>query len=299
MNSGSTHSTSETADPTEIGNLLGKTISDIGIPPCPAILSQINAEMNKDEPDPKSLDSIISADVGLAAGLIALANSPFFGVRSRVRSVKEALQMLGLGMASRAIASLILRNMFPPTPALERFWDASARIARLSAWLTQEERIGVKISADEAYTFGLFRDCGIPVLLKRFGEYPEVLKKANVEKEKSFTAVEDGLVPTNHAAAGCLLAQAWWLPDDLCLAIRNHHDYQLLEKSGAAKRPAKMLCLIAIAQLAEYLLQKHSSHSQTEEWSKGGEACLHLLGISLEMLASICEQSAEIATGDI
>ena len=289
------NATSET-ESTKLGTLLGRTIGDIGIPPCPAILSQINAEMSKDDPDPKYLDSIICSDVGLAAGLIALANSPFFGFRHRVRSVKEALQMLGLNIASRAIASLILRKMFPPTPALERFWDASARIARLSGWLAQG-RIGIKISPDEAYTFGLFRDCGIPVLLKRFDDYPETLKQANADKVLCFTAVEEASYPTNHAAVGCLLAQAWWLPDDISLAIRQHHDYRLLEHSHLAK-PSKMQGLIATAQLAEHLLQKHSCLSQTEEWQKGGEICLHLLGIGEDELCAIHEESAAIVAGD-
>jgi HD-like signal output (HDOD) protein len=284
------------SDPSTVEKLLGKTIGDIGIPPCPAILNQINEEMRKDDPDPRHLDTIISSDVGLAAGLIALANSPFFGFRNRVRSVKEALQMLGLNIASRAIAGLILRKVFPPSPVMERFWDASARISRLSGWLTQEQRIGHKLSSDEAYTFGLFRDCGIPVLLKRFPNYPEALKQANADTSRSFTEIETEHCAANHAAVGCLLAQAWWLPDDICLAIHHHHDHHLL--ANCTGKPSKMLLLVAVAQLAEHLLQKHSNLSQTQEWQKGGEACLALLDISEAQLETIYTDSAAIATGE-
>jgi HD-like signal output (HDOD) protein len=252
--------------------------------------------MAKDEPNLKNLEALICSDVGLAAGLIALANSPFFSIRNRVRSVREALQLLGLAVAGRAIATLILRNVFPPTPALARFWDASARIARLSGWLTQGERIGAKLRPDEAYTFGLFRDCGIPVLLKRFPEYAEVLRKANGDKDGSFTAVEETVCRTNHAAVGCLLAQAWWLPEDLYLGIRHHHDYLQLKQDAGAMLSATTLRLIATTQLAEHLLQKHTGLSNTQEWHKSDVLCLELLNITGDRLNALYEESTDLAT---
>jgi HD-like signal output (HDOD) protein len=166
--------------PSPVDALLESSLKDIGIPPRPAILQRISDEMLKDEPDFRRLANIIGADVSLAAGLIKTANSPFFGSRNRVRSVNEALVMLGLDVASRAIAGLILRKVFPASLHLERFWDASARIARLSGWLAK--RVGHnKLRQDDAYTFGLFRDCGIPVLLMRFPGYNKVLAAANAE----------------------------------------------------------------------------------------------------------------------
>lgn len=282
-------------DPSRVGALLENAIRDIGIPPCPAIVDQINAEMRKDEPDFKRLSSVISADVSIAAGLITVANSPFFGFRNRVRSVNEALMMLGLSVASRAIAGLVLRKLFPNTPQLERFWHASAAVARLSGWLAQQPHCGIRVRADDAYTFGLFRDSGIPMLMKRFGNYFEVLKKANEEKEQSFTAVEDAACSTNHAVIGGLLAQGWWLPEDICQAIRHHHDYRLLESDTL---PVSVLGLIAIAQLAEHLFQHSTGLSQTQEWLKVGGVCLRLLGFDEADLAVLYEESAAVIAGE-
>lgn len=292
-----TTSVSDT-DASRVGTLLESAIRDIGIPPCPAILDQINAEMRKDEPDFNRLARVINSDVGIAAGLIAIANSPFFGFRNRVRSVNEALMMLGLAVAGRAIAGLILRKLFPLTPSMERFWHASASIARLSGWLAQEDHTGVKIRADDAYTFGLFRDAGIPMLLKRFSHYPDALKQANQETERSFTAVEDELCSTNHATVGGLLAQSWWLPDDICMAIRHHHDYSQLEQGPQSGLSSSTLGLIATAQLAEHLFQHQTGLSPTQEWLKGGAACLHLLGLTDADLARLYEESAAVVASE-
>lgn len=278
-------------DAGQVGTLLGNALRDIGIPPCPEILTQIHAEMAKDEPDLKHLERIICSDVALAAGLIAIANSPFFGFLKRVRSVREALLILGLRTTSQAIAGLILRKLFPDSPNLNRFWHSSASIARLGAWLAQSSLPDIKVQPDDTYTFGLFRDCGIPILLRRLPQYPEVLKLANGDKQLRFTEVEDARCPTNHAAVGCLLAQGWWLPDDICLAIRHHHD---LSPAPAQAIPTRSQGLIATVQLAEHLFQHHTGLSHSEEWHKQGVACLQVLGLDDQDMAVLYEQSAEI-----
>jgi HD-like signal output (HDOD) protein len=285
--------TLKNSSPSALDNLFERSIIDVGIPPCPAILNRFMAAAEKDEPDFSRLAAIIGTDVGLSAGLIKTANSPFFGLRQRVRSVNEALAILGLNTSSRAVAGIILRNSFPSVPNLERFWDASARIARLSGWLAQHLAIR-GLLAEDAYTFGLFRDCGIPVLLKRFPNYGAVLEVANRDDQRSFTEVEETDLPTNHAMVGCILAQSWWLPEEICLAIRNHHDLAALE-SAHSELPMLSRRLIATTQLAEHIVQRQLGLSLSQEWPKLGSACLQLLDIDGPRLEALYVEVAPVA----
>ncbi len=271
--------------PTPVDNLFERAILNVGIPPCPAILKKFMAEANKEEPDYNRLASIIGTDVSLSAGLIKTANSPFFGIRQRVRSVNEALTVLGLRIATHAVAGIILRNSFPHAPNLERFWDTSTRIAQLSGWLAQHLEIR-GLHAEDAYTYGLFRDCGIPVLLRRFPNYEGILGTANRDAERGFCKVEEAALPTNHAVVGCMLAQSWWLPEEICLAISNHHDLAALE-STASPLPALSRQLIATAQLAEHIVQHLLGLSHTQEWPKLGAACLKLLDMGETQLEAL------------
>ncbi len=275
-----------------VDELLERSLKDIDIPPRPAILDRISNEMHKDQPDYKRLANLISADVSLAAGLIKTANSPFFGYRSRVRTINEALMLLGLQVTSRALAGIVLRNIFPGTLKLDRFWDASARVARLSGWLAQHLSKS-KLRPDDAYTFGLFRDCGIPVLLMRFPDYKQILARANEATELSFTAVEESALPTNHAMVGYQLTQSWWLPEEICLAIRHHHDASVIATPSIAS-PLTSRYRIATAQFAEYLLQRHTGLGHTSEWPKLGSACLHLLDIAEDDIEPILTEAAAV-----
>ncbi len=276
----------------EVERLVEQSILDLGIPPCPAILTQFMAEIARDEPNYRLLESLIGSDVSISAGLIKTANSSYFGLHKRVRSGAEALVVLGLRTTSQAIAGIILRKSFHNVPNLERFWDSSARISHLSGHLTQFLQIP-GLSAEDACTYGLFSNCGIPVLLGRFQNYRAILEKANREPNVSFTDIEDMDMPTNHAMVGCLLAQNWWLPEEICLAIRNHHELQALDVNNT-KLPLVSRRMIATSQLAEHLLQKQFGLCQTMEWEKLGEACLNLLEITRERLDSIYLDAASL-----
>src|SRR5512135_80564 len=85
------HPSSDEEAKTQVGTSILQEIRTIGIPPRPTILTQIEAEMRKDEPNFKHLAALIGADVGLAASLIKVANSPYYGFSKKVRSVSEAL----------------------------------------------------------------------------------------------------------------------------------------------------------------------------------------------------------------
>jgi len=272
-----------------VDGVLEQSIKGIDIPPRPLIIDRVRAAMNEEVPNFKRVGELISADVSLAGGLIKTANSPYFGYRSRARSINEALLMLGLDVTCRAIAAISLRQAFPNSAHYERFWDASAKIAVLSGWLARRLK-RPRLRADDAYTYGLFRDCGIVILLRRFPDYKMTLHRANNEAVLSFTALEQRELPTDHAVIGCLLAQSWWLPDEICQAIRHHHELASIATADSAV-PLASRYLFAIGQTAEHLLQQVSGASHTAEWPKLGAACLRLLDLKDENLPELYEEA--------
>jgi len=277
---------------TTIESQLEDSLREIAIPPRPVILDRVNEEMHKDDPDFNHLASIIAADVALSASLIKITNSPFFGFRGRVHTPREALMLLGLNVAGKAISGIVMRQAFPKSPQLERFWDASALIARLAGWLAPR-LTNNRLRADDAYTFGLFRDCGIPILLSRRASYFDVLVEANHDDSRCFTEIEDLALPTNHAIVGSMLSQSWWLTDETSLSIRHHHDLAFIA-ANTIPPTLNSRHMIAVAQLAEHLLQQHTKRSFTQEWAKLGPACMHLLKLTDENIAEMLIEAVPV-----
>jgi len=267
-------------------------IRDIGIPPRPTVLAQIQAESAKDEPDFINLARILSQDVGLSASLIKVANSPYFSFGKKVPTVHEAMLVLGLKLVVNTVAGLALQQVFKHVPNLEDFWNTSASNARAANWLAR--KIGPKcgIRPEDAYTFALFRDCGIPVLLIPFPEYQSTLTAARAERVLSFTQVEDRAMGINHAHVGAEMAANWLLPEEICQAIRHHHDSEVPDAV-----PERSKALIAISHVAEYLDQLKNGQEPTSEWEKFGPARLAGLGIDDARFATLSEDFASKFAG--
>ena len=264
----------------QVTDLLRLELGSIKIPPRPAVMSSIEKEMRSQAPNFGALESIISLDVGISASLLKIANSAFFGFNGHARSVKDALQILGPNTVATAVAALSLRKAFAHVPNLERYCDSSARIAQLSGWLVGQIGPGPrKIRSEEAYTFGLFRDCGIPVLMSMYADYYDILKAANNEEVRSFTAIEDDEMGLNHAMVGAALAEEWQLPIEFRAAIELHHDSDAIRGLSAHKAPDISRYFMAISQLGEYLFQRLSGMNKTREWGKLGTVCRDTLGL--------------------
>ncbi len=285
-----------TIAPADVESRMGIEVRNIGIPPRPAILEQINREIANSEPDFAHLAALIGSDVALAASLIKVANSPYYGFSKKVRSVQEALLVLGLKVAVRTIAGLSLRAVFKRAPSFERFWDASACTARVADWLVQRLSGRHGVRPEDAYTFALFRDCGIPVLMMPFPEYRGILQQANEEESLSFTDVEDVALSINHAIVGAELAENWLLPEEIHQAIRHHHDLAVLQANPPPGVEPATRRLIAIAQLAEYLIQQNTvrDHNHTREWPKLGPACLALLELDGDALHTLTGEAVAV-----
>ncbi len=277
----------------ELETQLLASIRQIGIPPRPVILEKIAAEMRQEDPDLITLARIISADVSISGSLLKVVNSPYFGYRNKARTVQDALTMLGLSNTASTIATIVLRNVLPPMPALERFWDASARVAQISGWLVQEIGRKDSVRTEDAYTFSLFRDCGIPIMMRKFPQYIETLAIANADTERAFTEVEESRHPTSHAVVGCLLGQSWWLPENTCQAIRHHHDFVSIRAGAGALQPA-VRRLIALSQVAERIDQEMTGQNRSCEWEKMGEACLDLLELKIDDMPQLQAGATEL-----
>ena len=143
-----------------------KILSTIKIPPRPVVLEEINRETKKDDPDLRKIAQIISKDIALTAGMLKTANSPFFGLRTKVETVQQAVITLGLNNVIGIVTGLALKNAIEvKDPTLEGFWNSAENLANISAYLT---RLVSSVPKDLAYMYGLFHDSGIPFMLQKF-----------------------------------------------------------------------------------------------------------------------------------
>lgn len=255
-----------------------RIVKSVGIPTRPGILLDLEKEVKKDDPDFRQIEHLVVSDVGLSAALLKTINSPFYATRNKATTIRQAISILGLSTLSRLVTGLVVRNLLSPPGqiSMERFWDASAKIAVTSSYLAKQLP---GMDKDEAYTFGLFQDCGIPVLMQKFPDYKQTLGLANEALDRKFTDIEEERYQTNHATVGYILTKSWNLPANLSNAIRFHHEYSQISESESSLS-VESQNLVALALLAEHIIQTNSGRPKSVEWSKAGPRALEHLGLS-------------------
>ncbi len=250
-------------------------LKGISIPPRPHVLVKLDNEMGKDDPDPQAIARLIGTDVGLSAAVLKTVNSPFFGLAHKISSVANAVSLLGLSAARQIVTGLVLRNSVAgQARTLERFWDSAEKVAGIAAYIASTLPRGPR---DDAYSFGLFHDIGIPILMQKFAGYRDTLALAGRIMDRPLTSVEDEHHATNHATLGYLIGKSWFLPPVICEAILHHHDQTAFAENAAISPPA--LTLIAICRLAEHLHDEYVRMHSNAEWERMGSRVLDHLGL--------------------
>lgn len=260
-----------------------QVLQGISVPPQPQIMVDLQMEQIMPNPDLRSIAKLISQDPGLSGALLKIVNSPYFGLANKVSSIQRAVNLLGSRSVINMINALSIKGEMSDETivTLNRFWDTAQDVAMTC--LTLAKRIGCE-APDEAYTLGLFHNCGIPLMLKRFPNYMTVLEEAyyNAGGERRVVDTENRLLNTNHAVVGYFTAKSWNLPRHLCETIANHHN-ALAIFSDDSSRDVQLKNLLAILKMAEHICgcsRVLGSQEQDHEWESIRRLVLDYVGLS-------------------
>lgn len=266
--------------------LLASLVKDIGIPPRPDLLERLHTELSSDRPRLDALVQVATSDVAVSAALVKIANAPWLGLPQPIGTVRVAFERLGARRCLAILSALVLRRVLPcQGPSLERFWDVAQRRSIAIAWLARQHGL---VEPDLAHSFGLFCDVGIPVLMQRFEQpsYRVTLAEANLG-HRPFTEVEVARHGTHHALVGASMAGSWGLSDELVQAVALHHDYRCL---GSSTVPQRVQILVALALVAERIIQRHQGLNRHAEWQRGGRAALLALELTPHQLEAWADE---------
>ncbi len=171
------------------------------------------------------LSQIILRDAPVTARLLKMANSAMYGRSGQVKTVHQAVVLLGFRSVKSVVLSTSVYDVFgknteSPPVDLTQFWLHSLECA------TTAQLLAAKIGhqpQEEAFVAGLLHDIGILLMGRAFGsEYGDFL--ADEEQGEDWLETESEQFGVDHREAGALLFAEWSLPEKLIEVIAQHHD---------------------------------------------------------------------------
>ena len=237
-------------------------LEGIVLPPCPAILTSLVRETRAEDPDQSKIAKLIAADVGLSAAVLTTVNSPYYGLTRKVSSIQQAITIAGMKTLVQLIMRLLLRQSFPVanTRFMESFWNESTRFSLAVSRLARELKAA---QPDEAQTYALFRDCGIPAILMNPRLAPSKEDMKSLRTLADFHVLDAESLGVDHVFLGHKLAASWHLPASLCEAIEHHH--RTADDPAAANASHEAMSLVALGELAGMVTTGDSDDAPGED----------------------------------
>lgn len=224
-----------------------------GLPTLPRLYENLCQAINRDD-DIDFIASIIEKDQAIAAKILHISNSAYYGMKTG--SVKQAILNLGLNSVKDIVFATTIFNKNLHSSMMNYFnqlWE-HAYICNQFTLLLYEKIFGKKIPTDYL-SAGLLHDIGKILLLNIFGvDYFNILKDNCIDNEKNKLGI-------THQQIGGYLLDWWGFQLPIVEAIFYHHDplnNMIINKE-----------LVAIIHLADYyswrkLDQVPSSHLDEE-----------------------------------
>ena len=232
----------------------GMLFKDVKIPPLPAAVNRLIAEINRSEPDIDRLVQLISSDPEITAKVIKTVNSSLYSPRVPVADVKRAVTLLGLAQIRSIVLAFATMDALPkPKGNLfnhNAFWIDSLLRAILARVLSRKLFSG---QMDEVFTASLLSELAVPLLLCVWDEYYEPIVKEWETSPKRLSELERQHFGWDHAQAGAWILQSWEFPEEMICYIGAHNIS--MEKIKELDLQDTIVVPLAIAALSPSVLK--------------------------------------------
>ncbi|GMV98933.1 MAG: hypothetical protein AMXMBFR84_00730 [Candidatus Hydrogenedentota bacterium] len=223
------------------------------LPALPETVQRVQAATLDPLSSVRDVADIVVMDPPVAAKVLSVANSAFYGFPQRVDDVQLAISLLGLRETYSIVLSVAVLNVFEKSKFINyrSFWldsmGCAAATRIVSKACGRKRQIGV-------FSAGLLHDIGRPALAEVAAEMYGRIDKSLFGL--ALVEAEEQVIGLCHNEAGYLLAENWSLPPEISAPIRFHHKPELAVEAKEA---------VAIVSIADALTRATGPSPQSKE----------------------------------
>ncbi|MGB9664267.1 MAG: HDOD domain-containing protein [Ignavibacteria bacterium] len=225
---------------------------------------------------PSRLADLINRDQTLTARILALANSPVYGLAKKISTIEMAISVLGLEAIKDFVISFsVFNSTYDKSDRYflaDEFNQHSYVCGYVAQLLANDFSYPVK---SEAFVAGLLHDIGIPIIHRYMNNEFKLISELKFYRRINQTKAEKLILGKTHCEIGAIVASKWNFPDKLIDVIQNHHSP--MESLTDQK-------LAAIVHIADFIATKEAPQfllsSEDEQLDHGVIEILNISDLS-------------------
>jgi putative nucleotidyltransferase with HDIG domain len=263
------------------------------LPTIPVVATKVMQLMDDENSTADDLARVVASDPAVAARVLKISNSSFYGAQRQIQTLPHAIMMLGFVTLKSVVVTASVKQVYHPYGLTEKLlWEHSFGAGLAARLVAQELR---QINPDEAFLGGLFHDIGKQIMnfldKDKFQEVMQLCYNEGIP----FAQAEQMLFHYTHEDAGALVIKKWNFPEHLIKAVQAHHSLDLGEDADPY-----LSNLANVVSLSNLFCHRYGVGTLTVEEELDVAASLPAtqLGLSVERTTALLERFIEAYTKD-
>lgn len=219
------------------------------IPALPDTLYKVNALLDDPEASLKEIADLLATDSGLAARVLKLVNSAYYGLPRMVATIPLATTILGIRAIKNQVVNIAYADVMGELGGrYEEYRILWRHALKTAAWARTIAPEISDIDTEEVFTAGLVHDVGRTLCLRLKPETYGRLVTQSQTSGRPLVGTEGEIMGFDHMRMGGWMASKWMLPQSLVNSIRWHHEPECVAEQG--REAYELIRIIHIADIA-------------------------------------------------
>jgi len=226
-----------------------RVLDSIGeLPAMPGTVADVLQATSDPDVEMSDVSRLIEKDPAMAAKILKIGNSSYYGMKQFVGTIKLALVILGVREVRNIVLGISvfdsMKNDGVPPVVVQEVWNNSLVIAAVAKKLTSQLNLGLQ---GEEFITGLLADIGKMIPFREFKkDYAEIYRD-HKHQPLALLDQERAEFGFTHADASTALATKWSLPPKLADSLWTQ--YPNVERPLGEASDDKLAAVIRIARL--------------------------------------------------
>lgn len=215
------------------------------LPTIPIVATKVMQLMEDENATADDLAKVVASDPAVAARVLKISNSSFYGCQRQIQTLPHAIMMLGFVTLKSVVVAASVKQVYHPFGLTEKLlWEHSFGAGLAARIIASSTRL---VNPEEAFLGGLFHDLGKIIMnfldKDTFLEAMQRCYNDGIE----FDEAEKSLFPYTHEEVGALVIKKWNFPDHLMKAVMAHHSLALPDDEDPYL--VRLTCVVSLANI--------------------------------------------------
>ena len=219
------------------------TASDL--PTIPVVATKVMQLIESEKATAEELAKVVASDPAVAARVLKISNSSFYGCQRQIQTLSHAIVVLGFATLKSLVIAASVKQVYQPYGLTEKMlWEHSFGAGLASRIIARESRL---VSEEEAFLGGLFHDIG-KIIMNTMNsmQFQDAMQRC-YNDGVTFEEAEQQVYSYTHSEVGGLVIKKWNFPELLMNAVLNHHAFDFAPDEDSYQ--IHLTCVVGLANL--------------------------------------------------